>query len=572
VKRFFSVSAWFGSLLTFIVALLAPASAFAYSGSGIGSETNPYRISNCAQLQETNNDLSGYYILVSDIDCTGISFVPIGSLNGDFTGHFDGRNHTILNLNHSDGSDTSGLFGSVNHSTIENINLLGGVIETNVVYSGGIVGFAQNSTLSNLHSNQTIHSSSYGYLGGIVGILYQDVTVNKSSFTGNLSGIDTDSYIGGISGIIYDSASSISDSYSSGSISPPTGGSDVGGIVGANFGGGAIRRVYSEMIFTAQGLSQIGGLVGLDLMNSGILVDSFSAATITGEGTDVGAVIGGKYNTTPLSNDYFDQYVGPANCVGSDFNIISPECSQENTDNNYPLFFKNNSINGPFSAWDFNEIWQVTSGYPTLRDSNLLDAPSYPNSGDANADGIQDSYQGNVANIVDRNGIWSTVSVPAASGCTIGNAASNENDPSHVDTGFGAITSLDAFSIYCPSASTTVKVSIIYDKVYSAATLRFFNTATHSYSAINGVVYSTVTINGVNKTVVTYDVTDGSALDIDGIANGIFVDPVQLTNAITPPNTGAGNNNSIEPNVIGLSISATALLAIAYVLRKIVKD
>ncbi len=44
------------------------------------------------------NDLSGHYILTSDIDMTGLNFSPIGNNSTPFSGIFDGNGHTISNL------------------------------------------------------------------------------------------------------------------------------------------------------------------------------------------------------------------------------------------------------------------------------------------------------------------------------------------------------------------------------------------------------------------------------------------------------------------------------------------
>ena len=69
-------------LTVFFVSILAVGiSAFAV---GDGSSGNPYQITNCVQLQEMNNNLNAYYVLMNDIDCSdtvnwnsGEGFVPV---------------------------------------------------------------------------------------------------------------------------------------------------------------------------------------------------------------------------------------------------------------------------------------------------------------------------------------------------------------------------------------------------------------------------------------------------------------------------------------------------------------
>ena len=553
VKKTISLSAWFSSLLVLLLSLIAPVSVFAFSANGSGTETIPFRISTCSQLQEIDNDLSGYYVLVANIDCEGVTFAHLAG-SADFTGTLDGKNHVVKNINF----DNYGLFQSTDGATIKNIFLDSGSVSGDY-YVGSVVGHANNSIISNVHSSIDVEAVSYS--GGLVGSSTGNTSVTKSSYSGNLTG---QAYSGGLVGAMWDSGTSITDSFVDGTVhaySPY-----VGALVGGFFNG-VINRVYSSATIDTGANYYVGGLVGDD---QGVVSNSFSATTLSAATSYYGGLVGLDVSGT-YDNDFIDGYLsGSINwCSGSG---ELPGCTMVNSGNNESNYFKNNSINAPFETWDFNEIWQTTPGYPTLRDIALFDSPVYPNNGDANSDGIQDSYQGNVANIVDRNGIWSTVSVPASSGCTIDNASSNENDSSHVDTGFTAKTSLDAFSIFCSSSSESVSVSIIYDKVYSGSVLRFYNPVTHSYSSVPGVVYSTITVGGVTKTIATYNITDGSALDIDGISNGIIVDPVQLAVAITPPNTGIGIDGLVNRNSVEFIALAFSLFSLTYVLSKAVKD
>src|SRR6056297_2634281 len=62
-------------------------------------------ITDCQQLQDMRNNLSGSYYLANDIDCTatlswnaGAGFEPIGTLDNPFTGSLDGKDHKIHGL------------------------------------------------------------------------------------------------------------------------------------------------------------------------------------------------------------------------------------------------------------------------------------------------------------------------------------------------------------------------------------------------------------------------------------------------------------------------------------------
>ena len=474
-----------------ISSLFIPSLAFAYSGYGVGTQSNPYLISSCQQLQDINQNLAGYYVLVSNVDCSGFNFSSVGNLAAMFSGQLDGGSHTILNLVPADGSFAIGLFGATNGAVIKNLKLDGGTLSISPLnaYVGGVVGFAQNTTLMNVHSNQTINSNSYGYLGGLVGILYSNDTITESSFSGNLSGTNTDSYTGGIAGLIFDSATSINNSYTTGTISPPTGGYSIGGIVGSNFVGGTIANVYSTVTFSADGISGAGGLIGLDDANGGRLENSFAAATITGAGTGVGALIGQRYNSTPLVND-----------------------------------------------------------------------------------GIPDSYQANVANVQASDGTWSTMVVPADSGCVIRVLASIDRSTLPIDTGFTPLTQLDAFTLSCISTGETFPVTMIFDKVYTNPIMRLYDGALNTYhSFLSGAqpVFSTVTIGGIAKTKITYNINEGASIGSIGSQENWSGQPRGLSTQVIAPNTGFGvlKNNSAE-TIAEYVTAALALLVVAEVIRR----
>ncbi len=94
---------------TFLIMLLlfSADGAFCFSGKGSGIVDDPYQISNIAEFQEIEDDLTASYILINDIDASetktwniGKGFDPLGSPEGSmcFTGRLDGNNFSIRNL------------------------------------------------------------------------------------------------------------------------------------------------------------------------------------------------------------------------------------------------------------------------------------------------------------------------------------------------------------------------------------------------------------------------------------------------------------------------------------------
>jgi hypothetical protein len=79
--------------------------------NGIGTQDDPYEISNASQLQAMEDDLSANYTLVSDVDASntaqfngGTGFDPVGDVDAsdkteeEFNGSFDGNGRTITGL------------------------------------------------------------------------------------------------------------------------------------------------------------------------------------------------------------------------------------------------------------------------------------------------------------------------------------------------------------------------------------------------------------------------------------------------------------------------------------------
>ena len=141
----------------------------AFSGSGDGSEGDPYQITNCTQLQEMKDDFGyfpssyPYYVLINDIDCydtynwnEGAGFEVFannieGGASGDyFYGFFDGQEYTISGLYINRPSTNGvGLFGYIYGSTIQNLILNDCYINGGYL-TGGAVGYFEGGTVDNI--------------------------------------------------------------------------------------------------------------------------------------------------------------------------------------------------------------------------------------------------------------------------------------------------------------------------------------------------------------------------------------------------------------------------------------
>lgn len=301
------IPAWDGSI------------ADAFDG-GSGTEADPYRIANGAQLaylaKVVNYKLNGintadtHYVLTSDINLGGIEWTPIGTrkdLSGNtdssynFHGKFDGAQHKIINLKIAEPQrsyyDYFGLFGA-SDGLIRSVELkaaniaiaktyVGGIcgysigemeycsVSGNVMgglYCGGVVGFSENLTVC------TSSANVYGRanVGGIAG--YSNGTVVLCSSSGTVSA--SPEILSDISG-----AESV----------------DVGGLVGETGSGEIISCSSTADVSIKSALARpmyCGGLIGNNRANlvrsyaEGDCSLEFVGESYTGNFAAVGGLLG----------------------------------------------------------------------------------------------------------------------------------------------------------------------------------------------------------------------------------------------------------------------------------------
>jgi hypothetical protein len=300
--------------------LLIVSLASAFSGSGSGIDGDPYQITNCTQLQEAGNALSSYYVLMNDIDCVGVTFIPVGTISVYFTGSLDGRNYVINNLVTDTGSLNTGLFGAIGSPAIirnvrlENVNML----FASRTSTGGLAGtILSGGEVTNCSTSGILSSS--GYLGGLVGLNYGIITRSYSSAIINVSS----SNAGGLVGFNY---GIINNTYATGNLIG-TVSVNRGGLSGFNFAGATISNSYSTGQMTSAYHAQC--FLGV---NSGTVTNSYNDnQTCTGTG---GAGSTRKITTDMKTNSTFMN-----------------------------------------AGWDFVNTWQmcpeINNGYPSLRGFGL---------------------------------------------------------------------------------------------------------------------------------------------------------------------------------------------------------
>lgn len=307
--------------LFLIAAMLNTVVAFAqFSGSGTGTESDPYLIYNENQLAQLGNFLNQegvYFRLQKDLDMTdwiaennpSQGWMPVGVSSSPFMGILDGNNHKIsgIFINRS-GIDYMGFFGHISSATISNLTVEYSSIKGDD-FVGGLAGYAESSTITGCNVVVTANDAITGgdMTGGLVGFC-SDTNISGSAFVGNIVG---DFYVGGVIGCgagIF----TINDVAATGNIS---GRNYVSGIAGHLNSGAAVSfvKAFSNCKIVNSG-SYTGGVVGYCTIGG---IASMSNCSHLGDitannyvGGIVGAIMGGTSQSRP-------QYEGYCNSNGT---------------------------------------------------------------------------------------------------------------------------------------------------------------------------------------------------------------------------------------------------------------
>ena len=266
--------------------------------NGTGKEADPYLIESAqhlAHLAYLVNEGTGttigkntYYKMTVSIDLNGsesLQWTPIG-YSKRFGGHLDGAGHTITNLYiNSTTLQYAGLFGRIDGGSIKNVALIGN----------------NSITIDNNTSMISI------YIGGIVGDCQGAVTLERLSYSGNISSPNSSSrsYFGGIVG----SQSSIgtltiSNCYNTGSVSSSSlSYSHSGGIIGVNPGTLTISNCYNTGNISSSNstYSYSGGIIGSSSLSTLIINNCYNIGDISSSNSSsayCGGIVGDNTGTS----------------------------------------------------------------------------------------------------------------------------------------------------------------------------------------------------------------------------------------------------------------------------------
>ena len=202
-------------LLIWALFLCSLSTAFAqFSGSGSGTEDDPYLIFYAEQLNQMRNFLgkdSVYFKLMSDIDLTSFQednypnqgWLPIGTNSSPFKGIFEGNNHKITGLSiNRTSNDYTGFWGYTNNALISNVSIFGSSVKGNN-YCGTIIGYSQNTKVTNVSASFD-NVDGAKCIAGFCGIA-RNCSFTNCSTNVNSTITTTDSIAGGMLGSAFSS-------------------------------------------------------------------------------------------------------------------------------------------------------------------------------------------------------------------------------------------------------------------------------------------------------------------------------------------------------------------------------
>ena len=242
-------------------------------------------------LHAIRYNMSGSYVLMNDLDSAtagyqelasstandGKGWEPIGNLDDECFGTFDGQRFEIRDVFiHRPDESNVGLFAVVDErGLVENLGMVKADVIGGTSSVGGLVGVNRGHV-----SNSYFRGSVTGIsgVGGLLGVNSRAGIVTNCYCSASVSG---DSSVGGLVG---QNSGAVDNSYSTGSV---TGTERVGGLVGVNWPGD-VSNSYSQSSVT--GDWAVGGLVG-ENHDLSTVSRSYSSGGVTGN-SDVGGLVG----------------------------------------------------------------------------------------------------------------------------------------------------------------------------------------------------------------------------------------------------------------------------------------
>ena len=251
--------------------------------------------------EAAQSDLSLNCTLTADIDLTGETWTPVGiDSDNQYTGTFDGGNHTISGLTVKGSDENAGLFGCIGDGgTVKNVVLENVQITSGNQYAsvGGVVGYSFLGNIENCSVSGSVSGNgSSSDVGGVVGL----------QFGGSITGCSSSAPVkgrqraGGVAGLT-DNSAILTGCYTTGDVTLESNNSNstyAGGVVGLNAGGSTLIACYAtgSVSGSGSGTIYVGGVTG-DNFASTLTACYHAKGDVSGPDGATGGVAGRNFNT-----------------------------------------------------------------------------------------------------------------------------------------------------------------------------------------------------------------------------------------------------------------------------------
>jgi len=271
---------------------------------GNGTAGNPYQITNCTYLQAMNESVTSHYIIMNNINCSGITFSPVLTASV-FSGSLNGQGYNITNLFITGTGFRVGMISDLN-GNISNVNLVNASVTGNDNV-GSLIGYHRGGIIKNcnIYGGSVTGLSTSGNLGGFVGRLLGATSLIINSTVNNVqvrNDIASTINIGGFVGLIGGSANISSCGVNSVNITANgTGSSSVAGFAGR--AEAPISKSYATEINVVGGTGgYVAGFVGYSATSPAVITESWSTGTVVSGGAYTGGFAGRL--AAPITNCY----------------------------------------------------------------------------------------------------------------------------------------------------------------------------------------------------------------------------------------------------------------------------
>ncbi|MGF6371888.1 filamentous hemagglutinin family protein [Paraburkholderia sp. RAU6.4a] len=268
--------------------------------SGLVTQITGYKLVNSVtDLQSIENDLAGNYALGKDIDGSNVAFTTLAFI---FAGQFDGMWHTISNVLPSDVA----IFGEIGATgVVRDVNVKSNVSTTanNLSYAG-ILAVYNYGMVANVFTSGAIvseTSDSTDWFAGLVATNYGLIARSGSSATVRA---------GVAGGLVISNEGTITESYTTGSVTADNVFGYAGGLAVTNADHGTITQSFATGPVSSASIF-VGGICGY-LNCVGIGSDVYWNVQTTGQSSSGGNLPASNGLTTA-------QMSAPASFVGWDF-------------------------------------------------------------------------------------------------------------------------------------------------------------------------------------------------------------------------------------------------------------